>query len=180
MNDMPRHRSRHRLLGIPLVAGLIVLPALAGAQVLGPPPAQTPPVQALEGPSTANWRQAMADLKLTPRGEIERKKHHSEIEATTADGQRVTVSFDLQGRLWEIEAEDRIKPRHEDAGPVNTQAAIEAVRRAGYAEATLREMRRHHVVVAARTDKAEPVELHVDRNGTIYKQIWVRDQGWMR
>jgi hypothetical protein len=175
MRNVNRLRSGRHPLRITFIAGLLVLPALAAAQVLGPPPAQAPNVLLPAEPSTANWRQAMVELKLTPHGEMERKKHHSEIEASTADGRRVTVSFDLQGRLWEIEAEEHIRPRPDDAGPMNPQAAIEAVHRAGYADATLQELRKHHAIVTAKTDKAERVNLHVDRNGTIYKQIWLRD-----
>ena len=36
------------------------------------------------------------------------------------------------------------------------------------------EVKKNHTVVRARTQKGEAVDLHVDRGGYIYKQIWVR------
>jgi hypothetical protein len=166
-----------RLRALPVALALAVLPALAGAQVLGPPP--SPRAEGPSSPQAADWRVVLSDLKLTPRGELQRKKHHSEIDAVTGDGRRVSVSFDLQGRISEIEAEDHEKDRSERR-TLDTQAAVEAVRRAGFQDPALRYVKRHHAVVQARTDKGAAVDLHVDRGGVIYKQVWVYETGWRR
>jgi hypothetical protein len=166
------------LAALPVAASLAHLPMPASAQVLGPPP--VPPVQTQPGQPAADWRQTLTDLKLTPQGGLERKRRHSEVDAVTPDGRRVTVSFDPQGRIWEIEAEDHEKDRYGDRQPLDTGAAVEAVRRAGFQEPALQETKRHHSVVRARTDKGAIVDLHVDRGGVIYRQVWVYETAWRR
>jgi hypothetical protein len=167
-----------RLAALPVAATLAHLPMPAAAQVLGPPPA--PQTQVQPGQPAADWRQTLGELKLTPQGVLERKRHHSEVDAVTADGRRVTVSFDPQGRIWEIEVEDHDKYRYGDSRPLDTGAAVEAARRAGFQEPALYETKRHHAVVRARTDKGATVDLHVDRGGVIYKQVWIYETGWRR
>lgn len=156
--------------------------ALSGpgmAQVLGPPPSPAP---ALAGPApgapatepAGDWRAVLADLKLATRGAPIRKKHHMEVGASTEDGRAVIVSFDLAGRLWEVEDEHHDKKRSEDYRPVDPSAAVQAASRAGFGEAAPVEVKKHHTVVRARTKKGEAVDLHVDRSGYIYKQVWLR------
>ena len=147
------------------------------AQVLGPPPSATqPPTAGVPTPNaaSADWRAALTELKLTPSGDVVRKKRHMEVDATTADGRRVVVSFDLTGRVWEVEDESHEKKRNGDGRPVDPAAAVQAVARAGFAEPAAGEVKKNHTVVRARTQKGEAVDLHVDRGGYIYKQIWVR------
>jgi hypothetical protein len=155
----------------------------AHAQVLGPAPqsgrgevsstapAQISPAQVSATPFDA--RSALAALQMRPVGEVVRKKHHIETEAAMSDGRRVIVSFDLAGRLWEIEHAEHDKHRYGE-GAVNGASAAEAVRAAGFTHSSVREVKRNHTVVGAMTQKNEPVELHVDRGGVIYKQVWVR------
>jgi len=148
------------------------------AQVLGPPPSAVQPTTAGNAapgaPPSADWRAALTDLKLVPDGDVVRKKRHLEVDATTSDGRRVTVSFDLSGRVWEIEDESYEKKRSGDGRPIDSAAAVQAVARAGFAEPTAGEVKKNHTVVRARTQKGEAVDVHVDRTGYIYKQIWVR------
>jgi hypothetical protein len=66
----------------------------------------------------------MSEMKLSPRSEFGRKKHHAEVDAVTADGRAVTVSFDLQGRIWEVEAGDHEKGRYDEARPLDVQATV--------------------------------------------------------
>jgi hypothetical protein len=155
------------------VAALVL--ACAGpvaAQVLGPPPTPAVGAPSPGAQPSADWRAALTELKLAPSGDVVRKKRHMEVDATTADGRRVLVSFDLTGRVWEIEDESHEKKR--DGRPVDPAAAVQAVARAGFAEPAAGEVKKNHTVVRARTQKGEAVDLHVDRGGYIYKQIWVR------
>ena len=88
------------------VAALVL--ACAGpvaAQVLGPPPTPAVGAPSPGAQPSADWRAALTELKLAPSGDVVRKKRHMEVDATTADGRRVLVSFDLTGRVWEIEDE---------------------------------------------------------------------------
>lgn len=165
---------RHPILPVRAAIAALVLAcaAPAAAQVLGPPPAPSPTAAATGAPPSADWRAAMTELKLAPQGDVVRKKRHMEVDATTADGRRVVVSFDLTGRVWEIEDESHEKKR--DGRPVDPTAAVQAVARAGFAEPATGEVKKNHTVVRARTQKGEAVDLHVDRGGYIYKQIWVR------
>ncbi len=137
------------------------------AQVLGP----RPPVQ--EQAAATDWRALLAGLKLKPTGELVRRKHHSEVEAVTDDGRAVTVSFDRQGRIAEIEDETHERPEH-GATPPDGAAAVEAVRRAGFRDPTIQETRRRSTIVRAATAAGDRVDLHVDAAGWIYRQVWVR------
>jgi len=154
--------------------------APAAAQVLGPPPtaAQAPAAGVAAPPlgaqPSADWRGSLAELKLTPRGDLARKKHHMEMDAITSDGRRVVVSFDLTGRLWEIEDESHDKNRYGDFRAIDPAAAVQAAARAGFAEPSASEVKKNHTVVRARTLKGETVDLHIDRGGYIYKQVWLR------
>jgi hypothetical protein len=146
----------------------------ATAQVLGPPPTASatgaPPVGSA---ATFNPRTALEALQIRPVGELKRKKHHFETDAIMSDGRRVIVSFDLSGRLWEIEHAEHDKHRYGD-GPINADSAVQAVRSAGFGNPSVREIKRNHTVVGAVTRNNEAVELHVDRGGVIYKQVWMR------
>jgi hypothetical protein len=152
----------------------------AAAQVLGPPPsaAQAPTTGVPAPPPgvqpSADWRASLTELKLTPRGDLARKKHHMEMDAITSDGRRVVVSFDLMGRLWEIEDESHDKNRYGDFRAIDPASAVQAAARAGFAEPSAGEVKKNHTVVRARTQKGETVDLHIDRGGYIYKQVWVR------
>lgn len=162
-----------------LIVAALGLSEFATAQVLGPPPSSAPVVVPVGpiAPSTTpavDWRAALAELKITPRGTLISKKHHMEVDATTQDGRRVIVSLDLAGRLWEIEDEYHDKSRYENSRPVDSSAAIQAAARAGFVEPVAVEVKKNHTVVRARNRKGEAVNLHVDRSGYIYKQIWVR------
>jgi hypothetical protein len=160
-----------------LVAIVLALSGSASAQVLGPPPERAPRASSEDpGPrnASADWRTALAGLKLTPRSDLVRKKHHFEVDATTDDGRRVVVSFDLMGHLWEVEDEDHDKDRYGKSRPVDSAAAVQAAGRAGFADASAVETKKNHTVVRARTREGETVDLHVDRGGYIYKQVWVR------
>lgn len=156
------------LISASVMTGIIA----AKAQVLGPPASATAPQMAPASPAF-NPKAALEALQLRQTGEITRKKHHQETEAVMADGRRVIVSFDLSGRLWEVEHADHDKRRFGD-GPINSGAAVEAARSAGFSNPAVREVKRNHTTVSAMTRNGEPVELQVDRSGTIYKQVWVR------
>ncbi len=170
-----QYRMKSSLAPAAIMLAVVLSGSLAAtAQVLGPPPqAQAPQTAAAPGAAPFDARAALESLQLRPVGPLIRKKRHMEIDAAMADGRRVVVSFDLSGRLWEIEHAEHDKRRYGD-GPVNTTAAMEAVRNAGFSNPTVRETKRHHTVVSATTRKGEPVELHVDQGGVIYKQVWVR------
>ncbi len=150
-----------------LLAALLLAAPVASAQVLGPrPPGQ-------EQPAAPDWRSVLADLKLKPTGELERRKHHSEVEAVTEDGRAVTVSFDRQGRIAEIEDETHERSER-PATPLDGQAAVEAVRKAGFRDPAVQETRRRSTIVRATTIAGDKVDLHVDAKGWIYRQVWVR------
>jgi hypothetical protein len=160
------------------LAGATISGATAlSAQVLGPQPSVGPATVAgrdLPAPATAfNPAPALADLQLRPVGDVTRRKHHYETEAVMSDGRRVVVSFDLSGRLWEVEHAEHDR-RRAGGGPASADASLDAARAAGFLSASVLETKRHHTVVAAMTRKNEAVELHIDGNGAIYKQVWVR------
>jgi hypothetical protein len=168
--SMLTKHSRFRPLKAAILAALVLAPSMGGAQVLGPPPAQPAPTAQ---PASQDWRAVLSALKIRPTGALERRKHHSEVEGVTEAGRTVTVSLDPQGRIWEIEDENHERPEGVLAMP-NGQAAVDAVRRAGFANPVLAETKRRHSVVRAATAAGEAVDLHVDAASYIYKQVWVR------
>jgi hypothetical protein len=167
----------YRAMTVLFVVGTATTTNVASAQVLGPPNSNLSPSQMPVAPSLQvaqfNPSPILAELAVRPASEVVRKKHHLEMDATMADGRRVIVSFDLSGRLWEVEHADHDKHRFGD-GPINPNSALESVRDAGFASTSVREVKRNHTVISAATRKNERVELHVDRSGTIYKQVWLR------
>jgi hypothetical protein len=162
---------------VALVVLALALGGFASAQVLGPPPdraARVPSEVPAPRPTPADWRTTLAGLRLTPQGDLVRKKHHSEVSATTSDGRHVIVSFDPMGHLWEIEDENHDKHRYGESRPVDPAAAVQAAGQAGFTEPSVVETKKNHTVVRARTREGEAVDLHVDRGGYIYKQVWLR------
>lgn len=155
------------------VLGLGALPA--ASQVLGPPrdPAE---VQTTQGWASQPL-DALRRLGLTPLGEIERKREHLEVEARAQDGRRLWVSFDLSGRLWEIEDANHSKDHVAEWRPIPAERLQQIVQQAGFSYQGLLEEKKRHVVVRARGRDGANLALHIDRNGYIYKQVWLR--GWM-
>ncbi len=102
-----------------------------------------------------------------------RKRHHIEVLAQTPEGRKLYVSFDRDGRLWEIEDaaydRDRVVPRNLSASDFARLA-----REAGFTPTGEIEERRRHVELEARNRAGETLTLHIDRAGVIYKQVWQR------
>jgi hypothetical protein len=161
-----------------LIAAAITTSAIAAipvaAQVLGPAPGPAVTGSAVTGRAQAfDPTAALAELNLRPTGEIERKRRHYEVDAVMQDGRLVSVTFDMMGRVTEIERED-FEPDSTAAYVTDPAPALERVRQAGFLNPVMAEIKRRHVVVRATTQKAEPIELHMDNAGTIYKQVWLR------
>ncbi len=85
----------------------------------------------------------------------------------------MTVSFDRQGRIAEIEDETHEHPEHASGTP-DPQAAVEAARRAGFLNPVVQDQGRRRTTVRAATVAGDTVDLHIDRKGWIYRQVWVR------
>ncbi len=102
-----------------------------------------------------------------------RKRHHIEVLAQTPEGRKLYVSFDREGRLWEIEDaaydRERVIPRN-----LSTADYLRLAREAGFAPLGDTEERRRHVEVEVRNRAGERLTLHIDRAGFIYKQVWQR------
>ena len=158
-------------MAVALAAGLLAAPA-APAQILGPPPA--PAQQAATGTRAADPLQTLRTLGLTPIAPLTRDEDHLETEARSADGRRLSVSFDLAGRLWEIEDADHDTDRVAEWRDLEPAAVERIVSGAGFTFRRIVEEKRRHVVVRATTREGDEVALHIDRNGYISKQTWLR------
>lgn len=148
------------------------------ASVAVAPPGPMPGNAAIAGwiSSDVAAAQTQAVLKaqgLVQVGGAERKKRHIEIPARDADGRDVIASLDLYGRIWEIEDADHDKKRVPIQVTTEAQAA-DIIRLAGYGTARSIERRKHHFEVLTTSNSGEPLELHVDMSGRIYKRLWVR------
>lgn len=154
----------------------------AATRAVVPPPGPMPGNPA-GGPAASAWTspevtsaQIQTVLKaqgLVQVGVAERKKRHIEIPTRDAGGRDVIASLDLFGRIWEIEDADHDNKRV----PVQltTEAQVANVTtQAGYGAARSIERRKHHFEVLTTTGSGEPLEVHVDLSGHIYKRVWVR------
>jgi hypothetical protein len=171
---MPRHPMSRTGHGSAVALLLILGMGAAQAQVLGPapPPDQSGPGRSTEG---ANLRTALDELKLRPIGPVERSGRHLATDAVMEDGRLVAVTFDRSGQLLEIELRDFEPSR--SATPIGDPAPVlERVRNAGFGNPVMSELRRRHAVVRATTQKNEPVELHIDNAGVIFRQTWLRGE----
>ncbi|MGL4263785.1 MAG: hypothetical protein ACRCTX_19380, partial [Afipia sp.] len=140
----------------------------------GPAPISTAVAGWVSPDVTGTQTQAVLKANgLVQVGGAERKKRHIEIPARDADGRDVIASIDLYGRIWEIEDADHDKKRVPIQVTSETQAA-EIIRRAGYGTAKSIERRKHHFEVLATSSSGEPLELHLDMAGRIYKRLWIR------
>lgn len=142
------------------------------------PPGPTPGNAAVAGwiSSDVTATQTQIVLKaqgLVQVGSAERKKRHIEIPARDAEGRDVIASLDLYGRIWEIEDADHDKKRVPVQLTTEAQAA-DIIRLAGYGTARSIERRKHHFEVLTTSSSGEPLELHLDMSGRIYKRLWVR------
>jgi hypothetical protein len=159
--------TTYRIIAAAGTAAMFMLaPVGADAQVLGPAP------QPQNATPAADWRAAPDALKLRPIGGSERKREHSEVEALTEAGRRVSVTFDRQGRISEIEDEEHEHPQGRLLQ--DGSGAVEAVRKAGFGNPFLIDAKRRHAVVRGTMNTGDAVNLHVDADGFIYRQIWVR------
>lgn len=143
-----------------------------------PPPSPTPGNTAVAGwvlsdVTAAQTRAVLKAQGLVQVGGAERKKRHIEIPARDAEGRNVIASLDLFGRIWEIEDADHDKKRVPIQVTTETQVA-EIIRLAGYGTARSIERRKHHFEVLTTSSSGEPLELHIDMSGRIYKRLWVR------
>lgn len=160
-----------------LVACALILSALplaaVKAQVLGSPNAPVIGMATMPPPSI-DAEKALAPLSLTPRGALYAKKKHQEIVATTKEGRAVVVAFDWAGRIKSVtDANHRKEAAYGASMP--TQAKLEvSARTAGFEPLGVVEVKRHHVVMRARNQQGEMLDLHVDFGATIYKQVWLR------
>lgn len=156
-----------------LAKAAVVVPGPASAQVLGP--AYPGRDAALAGTSTASRPiETVRELGLTPVTSLSREEEHLEIEAIAADGRRLWVSFDLAGRLWEIEDADHDMDRVAEWRALDAAAARRFITQAGFGFGRVLDEKPRHIVVSATTREGVDVVLHLDRNGYIYKQIWPR------
>jgi hypothetical protein len=117
---------------------------------------------------------ALAKLQLTPIGQPVRKKHHTEIMARMGDARTVFVSFDRFGRIGAIEDAVHDKATVVAARPLSRDDYLDVARRAGFEPLDDLQTKKHHVELLGRNRAGDLIELHIDRAGYIYKQVWVR------
>jgi YD repeat-containing protein len=163
--------SRTFLAFVLIAQAAVLMPSVAPAQVLGPARSGLNPSAAA---ADSRPMEALRSLGLTPVTALSREREHLEIEATTADGRRLWVSFDLSGRLWEIEDANHDKDNVVEWRDLDADTVRRFVTDAGFGFGRVLEEKPRHVVVRATTRQGANVILHLDRNGYIYKQIWPR------
>ena len=173
-NNAIAHSHRSSLIRAAAMAMALAMPLTATAQVLGPPAASPAPgISTIPGPSI-DTAKALTTLGLTPRGEVYRAKKHHQIMATTKQGRGVIVAFDWAGRVKSITDANHRKGGVY-AATMPTQAQLEAsAQTSGFEPLGVVETKRHHVVMRARNQQSEMLDLHIDFAGAIYKQVWLR------
>jgi len=126
------------------------------------------------GPGLSNVDATLASLHLTPTSSPVRKKRKVEVTAQTAEGRKVYVTFDRFGRIDEIEDADHDKKRVVAIRTLARTDFEELARRAGFEPLDDFEQKKDSVEILVRNRSGELLELHMDRNGYIYKREWVR------
>jgi hypothetical protein len=147
-------------------------PPSPSTTLVAPPVAASP-----QGQSQLQIRpvaDVLAGLDLQPLGEAVRKKHHTEILARLKDGRSVYVSFDLAGRLWEIEDADYDRDRVSQQVQMPEHELFRCATEAGFKPVGPIERKKRHAVVSAINRSGDMLELHIDFAGYIYKQVWPR------
>lgn len=89
------------------------------------------------------------------------KKKHAEVAARDAQGAEWELHVEFDGRIRERE---RAVPRLDEA---QVRAMLT---RAGYVYGGRMDAKKKHLEVLATNDRGESVELHIDREGSIYKE----------
>jgi hypothetical protein len=144
----------------------------APVAIVAPPPKAAP--QNHQATQALSILDTVAGLDLQPVGEAVRKKHHIEILAKMKDGRSVFVSFDLAGKLWEIEDADYDHHKVSQEEHLSEQRLFKVANDASFRPIELIERRRHYAIVSAKNRRDEIVNLHIDFAGYIYKQVWPR------
>jgi hypothetical protein len=131
-----------------------------------------------------NRRAVMADLMqfvpdvvraaLNERGivdlrEYEAKPRHYEVEGFDASGREIKMEIETDGRVSKIEIDDRAV--QSQATPLIGEPELRAaVEQGGYAYDQIAARKNRHFEVLAMNPEGEPVELHIDLAGEIYKE----------
>jgi hypothetical protein len=113
--------------------------------------------------------QAAAERDLLEVEKFETKGRHYEIEGYDAAGRETEIEVDFDGRIRKVEIDDDDERRVE-APRIGEEELRGRVEEAGYRFEGSIEQRPRHFEVAAVNPEGEPVELHVDFDGEIYKE----------
>lgn len=98
--------------------------------------------------------------------EIEIDKRKYEVEGFSADGARIEIKADLDGRLIEFE----MKRDDDDRVALSEEAARASLEKLGYTDFGWVEAKKKHVHLEARNSFGERVEVHVNANGQVTKE----------
>lgn len=113
--------------------------------------------------------QAAAERDLTEVEQFETKGRHYEIEGYDAASREIEIEVDFDGRIRKLEIDDD-DDRRVETPRIGDDELRSRVEEAGYRFEGRVEQKPRHFEVAAVNPEGEPVELHVDFDGEIYKE----------
>ncbi len=114
--------------------------------------------------------QAAAERDLVEIEQFETKGRHYEIEGFDAAGREIEIEIDFDGRIRKVEIDDDDDGRRVEVPRIGGDELRGRVEEAGYRFEGPVEQRPRHFEVAAVNPEGEPVELHVDFDGEIYRE----------
>ncbi|SFZ86830.1 Peptidase propeptide and YPEB domain-containing protein [Devosia enhydra] len=121
----------------------------------------------------AGVREALSTRGVVALRDYERKPRHFEIEGVTGEGREIEIELRNDNRVGAVSVSD---PRGAQQPAFDEAAFTAAVVAAGYQVSSVSQ-RPRHVEVDAVNPEGEPVRLHADFDGTVYKETLVRGAG---
>ncbi|WP_099867772.1 PepSY domain-containing protein [Pararhizobium haloflavum] len=115
-----------------------------------------------EGVQRALDERGVVDIR-----EFDAKPRHYEVEGFDAEGREIEMDIENDGRIRKVEIDDRAAPPQATVDEAGLRERVEAN---GYTFEGNVERKPRHFEVRATNPEGEPVELHVDLNGEIYKE----------
>ena len=119
-------------------------------------------------------RAALEGAGFTPAGNIVRHENDNEIPVRDARGAAWVALLDKSGTALEVEIVDYDEDEVPETPAFDAASLPAMIAKEGFQARGEAELKSDHFEIKAVNRRSEPVELHVDFAGQIYKQVWLR------
>ncbi|WP_158626096.1 PepSY domain-containing protein [Arsenicitalea aurantiaca] len=112
-------------------------------------------------------QRAIAERGIVDVMEFESRRNHYKVEGYTEDGREIEIEIRNDDRVGRVSVDG---PRPRVPADFNEAALRDSVEGQGYVISGALERKPRHVELVATNPEGEPVRLHVDLNGEVYKE----------